>query len=692
MVQSGKWVDVNLSGLFVSGFEFQLKRRTGSAGSVVLGPICGERRVISVDGKFTPNTLDTTATGFAVLPDYTSQARILGAAAGVTITQNPLPGTSVGAGRMTVTMLAEDADGHQAHTGFELNIRDKTPPVVAKPTPSWAPPVLISPSAMPDLTVFMTKSDNVGVTRVQQSPAPGTINSVGTFAVTISASDAAGNVGTLTFPITVESAFVEGETHYSSLAAKGSAVPGSGMMGIPDGAIFRTLGIPSINDSRSSAFQATWAKGALTGKTILAGNPLQPVTGSAQPAPGIPGAKFSTFLDPVLNNAGTSDAIAFRADVTGTGITTANNAGVWTNLGGQLQLIAREQATAPGTDVSFKSFTAINLFADEILITATLAGPGVAGSNDAGLWSWSPERGMKLILREGQLILDVKKLATIQILTSISGSAGHGRHHLGKGFHAARITCSDGTSAAVFIDCSGPTPVVEPIAISRQAVVPGFTPTSVGTPSGSISGTAAFTATASTGPAVIFSREQSDGRQVNSIAARRGGAIAPGLTWNTFRDPVLNVGGAAAWFGQMSGATASDNDVLAFTPNGGTPTIIAREGVAAPDTDSVFNTFTALALPDGAAGPLFSATLRIGKGTATSANDTGLWAVSSTGEIILLFREGDSFGSRIIRRIQALDLVGGSPGQARSFNSTGSAIVLLTLSDGSQSIVRADVP
>ena len=299
---------------------------------------------------------------------------------------------------------------------------------------------------------------------------------------------------------------------------------------------------------------------------------------------------------------------------------------------------------------------------------------------------------MELILREGQRILAGKTLATIQMFAPISGSMGHGRHHLDKGFHAARITCTDGTSAAIFIDCTGPSPVVLPVAKSGTAIVPGSTATSVGTPSGNAFGSAAFTATLSTGPALVFSNQQNDGSHVNRIAVRRGDAIAPGLAWYAFRDPLMNAEGAAAWLGQISGATAADNDVLAFTTDGGTPAIIAREGVAAPGTGSVFHSFTSVALPDGATGPLFSAVLRVGTGAVTTANDTGLWAVSSSGQIVLLLREGDAFGSRVILRIQAIEYVGGSPGQARSYNSTNSVIALLTFTDGSQSIVRADIP
>lgn len=659
-----------------------------------MSAISAGRTVISVGGNFAPNLLDTDATGFAVLPDYAQQATVSGATAGVTVTQYPAPGTLVHAGSVAISIRAEDADGNEAQTGFEVNVRDRTAPVVSKQEASWSLAVLTSPAPMPDFTGFMSVSDNVAVTRVQQSPAPGTITSVGSYPVTITASDAAGNAGTFTFQVTVDAAVVEGQPHYSSIAAKGMLVPGSGTMGIPAGAIFKTFGTPSINDSRATAFVGTWVKGSQTGKTILAGNPLQPVAGLAQPAPGIAGATFSVFQHPVLNNAGTSDSVAFLADVTGPGITRTDNTGVWTNLGGQLQLLARENAPAPGTTALFKSFTAINLFADEVLITATLTGPGVSitSSNDAGVWSWSADRGMHLVLREGQPILEGKTLATSQILAPISGSMGHGRHHLDKGFHAARITCTDGTNAAIYVDCTGPSPCVLPVAASRTAIVPGATATSIGTPSGNAFGSAAFTATLSGGPGLIFSHQQADGRFANRIALRRGDTIASGLAWNTFRDPVMNADGAAAWLGRISGATTSDDDVLAFTTAGGTPAIVAREGAAAPGTGSAFRSFTSVALPDGAAGPLFVASLRVGTGAVTVANDSGLWAVSSTGEIVLLLREGGDLDSRIIKRFQTMEHVSGSPGQARSYNSTGSVIVLLTFTDRSQSILRVDLP
>lgn len=692
MSQSGKWVDVNLSGLFVSGFEFQLKRRSGSAGSVIMSAIAPERSVISVAGDFAPLVLDTDSSGSAVVPDYTQQASVNGAPASATLTQNPVAGSLASVGKKQISICAADTAGHTSRLGFEVLVRDKTAPVVAKKTSAWAPATLTSLQAMPDFTKFMSASDNVAVTRLEQSPAAGSIINAGTTPITIFARDAAGNVGTFTFPVTADSSSFEGQGSFSSIAAKGSLVPGGGAMGIPEGAVFRSFGIPSINDSGATAFIGTWIQGRLTGKTVLAGNPVQPIASLAQPAPGIAGATFSLVRDPALNSGGTSDAVAFLADVTGTGITTVNNTGLWSNFGGELQLLARENAPAPGTSARFKAFTAINVYADEVLITASLAGAGVTTSNDAGVWSWTADHGMKLILREGQHVLAGKTVATIRMLIPVAGSMGHGRHHLDKGFHAARITCTNGSSAAIFLDCTGSSPVVLPAAVSREAIVPGAMATSIGTPSGNAGGDAAFTAQLSTGPAVIFSRSESDGSRLNRIVVRRGDEIAPGIAWYTFRDPITNAENVSVWLGQISGATSADNDVLAFAPEGGAPAILAREGDAAPGTDSVFHSFTSVALPDGATGPLFSAKLRVGTGTVTTANDTGLWAVSATGELVLLLREGKVLGSRAIRGFQTIEYVAGSPDQARSYNSTGSIIALVTFTDGSQSIVQIELP
>ena len=248
------------------------------------------------------------------------------------------------------------------------------------------------------------------------------------------------------------------------------------------------------------------------------------------------------------------------------------------------------------------------------------------------------------------------------------------------------------TDAAVFIDFTGASPAILPAAQSRQLIAPNATAASIGIPSANPFGSAAFSATRTTGTSIIFSQQQSDGSHVNRVAVRRGDSAVNGTTWQSFRDPVMNREDVAVWLGEVAGSTSIDDDVIAVCTPAGTPVVAAREGISAPGTAAVFHASTSIALPDGASGPIISAVLRIGSGGGTTANDTGLWATASDGSLMLVLREGDAFGTRIVKKFQALESIVGSPGQSRRFNAAREVITLLTFTDGSQSLVQVAIP
>ena len=73
------------------------------------------------------------------------------------------------------------------------------------------------------------------------------------------------------------------------------------------------------------------------------------VARSGSQAPGTPsGVNFSDFLcrSPVLNNAGQT---AFYATLTGSGVDSTNDQGIWSEGSGSLALVARSGSQAPGT-------------------------------------------------------------------------------------------------------------------------------------------------------------------------------------------------------------------------------------------------------------------------------------------------------------------------------------------------------
>ncbi len=141
-----------------------------------------------------------------------------------------------------------------------------------------------------------------------------------------------------------------------------------------------------------------WTEGSGSGLALVARE--------GSPAPGTAvGVNFSnldTGFPPVLNNAG---QIAFRGSLTGTGVSSSNDSGIWSEGGGSgLALVAREGSQAPGLDagVNFSGFSSPVLnAAGQTAFLGLLTGTGVTDSNDTSIWSEGGGSGLVLVAREG---------------------------------------------------------------------------------------------------------------------------------------------------------------------------------------------------------------------------------------------------------------------------------------------------
>jgi hypothetical protein len=148
--------------------------------------------------------------------------------------------------------------------------------------------------------------------------------------------------------------FVEnGSSALQLIARTGATAPGTG-------GTYATLDNPVYNDHQTVAFYAT-LKGATTGSAGLFSNGSGSVQGVAyigQQAPGCPeDAKFSAFTQMALPNGGGSNdegGLVFQATVSGGGVTSADNIGVWIIPGtGSLTCVVRTGDTLlPGKTVA----------------------------------------------------------------------------------------------------------------------------------------------------------------------------------------------------------------------------------------------------------------------------------------------------------------------------------------------------
>ena len=656
--------------------------------------------------------MDTTSDGYAPVPDYTRQATTSTGEPAV-FKQVPAPGSLVLPGLRSIMLTGTLASGESAVTGFQLQVIDRTPPVIAAPSTGFTSLTLESNAAIPDYASQAVVTDNVAVTSRTQSPAAGTLATVGTFPVTITATDAKGNTTSASINVTVKPpADVPNEVQYVSYVATNAAADASGA---PTGSTFTTFGVPSINDDGAMAYRAGLKRGTVTSTGLFCGNPAALVASVGDAAPGVDGAVFASFYDPCLNHGrGIQPAVAFLATIkaaTGkTAIPTAFNTGLWTNLGGTVQLIARAGDGAPGcTGGLFKSITSVTFVENEVVFTATLSG-AVTTANDAGSWAWNATTGLRCLLMEGQPVTCAfggkKTVGSFQMLSTVAGTAGHGRHHLGAGMCAARVTCTDRTVINyVMEDADGET-VLTALAQTGSALLPGLTSNAIGSPVGNCRGELAFVqgfATAKNGATTAANNlaVMTDRSGAWEVVARKGDVVGEsGVLWSSFNDPVLNDERDVAWIGTLSGTPTALNTAIAWNQPASGTQIVARKGYSAPGVEGgVFDTFTSMALPDGGVGPVFTATLLAktngvspGPGGVTAMNDSGLWAVDSTGAARLLLREGQTLAGRTVLRFTALATIAGSPGQTRSFNAHRTIVASLGFSDRTEAIVQIKVP
>ena len=184
------------------------------------------------------------------------------------------------------------------------------------------------------------------------------------------------------------------------------------------------------------------------------------VARAGSPAPGTgPGVAFFSFAFPLLNGAG---QIAFRGNLTGSGVDSLSDSGIWaTDSDGLLQLIARKGAAAPGTEsgVNFRGFLPPMINgAGQVAFAVSLTGPGVDDENDSGIWATDSDGLLQLIVRKGDLfdvnddkmIEDLRTISNPSLFTNFGNEDGRRSSFNDFGQMAFKLEFSDG-SQGIFI-------------------------------------------------------------------------------------------------------------------------------------------------------------------------------------------------------------------------------------------------
>jgi hypothetical protein len=147
-------------------------------------------------------------------------------------------------------------------------------------------------------------------------------------------------------------------------------------------------------------------------------------------APGT-GAFFSSFSGETTS---TGEEAVFRATLSGPGVTTANDTGLWSEHTGPVTLVAREDDSLPVSLgfpatvrwAQFMNFWAIDTTSDQVLFLARIKGPGITAANDVGLWLLDGASSYQLLLREGDVAphCATGSIGTIQMVAAVP-ETGH---------------------------------------------------------------------------------------------------------------------------------------------------------------------------------------------------------------------------------------------------------------------------
>lgn len=333
------------------------------------------------------------------------------------------------------------------------------------------------------------------------------------------------------------------------------------------------------------------------------------------------------------------------------GVTTSNSSGIWSESAGELTLIARAGNAAPGTSNAAFDDTigrpALNAHG-HVAFFAELQGSGVSRADDTGIWS-DGSGTLALIAREGSQAPGAPAGA------NFAGLAGHftSPTHSDSGTVAFRATLQNAIGISMGDGIwSGSSGALAPVALTGNHA-PG-TPSGTefngfGDPVLNPSGRTAFRAglrTHSGAPITDDDGVWSEGSGTLALVARDGGQ-APGTptggAFLRFRDPVMNAAGRTAFVAFLqngSGGVTFNDDQGIWSEGSGTLALVAREGSHAPGTpdDANFYRFNDPVL-SASGRTAFRADLQYDGGSVTANNDSGLWSEGS-GALALVAREG----------------------------------------------------
>ena len=481
------------------------------------------------------------------------------------------------------------------------------------------------------------------------------------------------------------------------------ALSGEQVTGEDEGVLFVSFTNRTINSSGQVAFQGFLIGDLPNGfvTRTLYSNASGTLTQVARAGDQAPGANNDVLFDnfgfsssPVLNNSG---QLAFFGSLTGNGVDSSNNSGIYTENSGALAQIAREGEPAPGGsgDV-FTNFE--NPVINDVGQTAFSAG---LSGNNFGIYSEgsgvlaevartgdsAPGAGNGVVFSEFSIPV-FNDLGQTAFLAELSGTGVDSSNRDGIYSEAfGTLTQIARTGDQVPDAASG--------VVFRDLEIPVL----------NVSGELVFEAEL-TGTDVEFSNRDgiySNGSGTLEEVARTGDRV-PGesddVNFGGFLgDPVLNASGQIALNGFLVGddVDSSSREGMYLTDLNGQLTEVVRAGSPAPTVASgiTINSFNSIVL--NAAGQLAFVSNLEGPNVDEEYfdNDTGIYATNQNGELIQIAREGNFFDVNNdplvedLRQITVVTFIGNTgnvDGRGSGFNDFGQIVFGLNFTDGTSGV------
>jgi hypothetical protein len=201
------------------------------------------------------------------------------------------------------------------------------------------------------------------------------------------------------------------------IARTGDSAPGPG-----PSLIYAYFGELRMSDSGLVAFSG-YASTSDSGLWTGTPGALTRVARSGDAAPQT-SASFSTLYSPSINNAG---AMGFSADLSGAGVTPANNTAIFSGRSGDLHMVAREGDQVPGAPagvVFAQLYSPLINGAGQTVFMADLTGSGVTADNNKGVFI-ETSQGLRKVVRLGDVMPGDPQNRALQTLWGLStNSAG----------------------------------------------------------------------------------------------------------------------------------------------------------------------------------------------------------------------------------------------------------------------------